>query len=663
MIKLYGEITHLVKCLNEYTKAYDEGNPLISDKEWDDLYFRLKELEDKTGLVLSNSPTQTISYEVVNELEKKTHDHKMLSLEKTKSAIDVVRFGQGAEMLAMCKMDGLTCSLTYEDGELISAETRGNGLVGENILHNVKVLPSVPKTIPYREKLTIDGEIICTYKDFEAFKDQYAHPRNFAAGSIRLLDSEECSRRKLTFVAWDVIGDFYDTDENPINYLAEKLRNLRYMSFTTVPAIRTPPLLKEEYVEAFIKDIKWMAEECSYPIDGAVFKFNDCEYGMSLGETEHHFKNALAYKFYDDVFLTSLLDIEWTMGRTGTLTPVAIFTPVNIDGTEVNRASLHNISIMIKTLHGKPFYGQKLEVYKANMIIPQISNSGTVDDAENPCNINYFTIPKFCPVCGELTEQKSECSCTVLVCSNSNCPGKFINRLDHFCGKKGLDIKGISKATLEKLLDWGWVETYTDMFELTTHRSEWIKKPGFGVRSVDKILSAIEESRNCELHQFIAALGIPLIGTTAAKDLANHFKTWDNFISAVENKYAFYELPNFGAEMHSSISKFNYTEVKLMVEHYINFNAAIEIQEEANTNISGKTFVITGKLNRFKNRDEIKNKIEALGGKVTGSVSKNTDYLINNDLTSDSSKNKSAKNLNIPIISEENFLEIFEIKI
>ena len=660
MIQLLGEIIHLVKCLNEYTKAYDEGNPLISDKEWDDLYFRLKELEDKTGLILSNSPTQTINYEVVNELEKKTHDHKMLSLEKTKSTIDVVRFGQGTEMLAMCKLDGLTCSLTYQNGKLVSAETRGNGLVGENILHNIKVLPSVPKTIPYREKLTIDGEIICTYKDFEEFKGQYAHPRNFASGSIRLLDAEECARRKLTFVAWDVIGDFYDIDGNPIDYLAEKLRNLRYMSFTVVPFIRTPPLLKEEHVEAFIKDIQWMAEECSYPIDGAVFKFNDCEYGKSLGETEHHFKNALAYKFYDDVFLTSLLDIEWTMGRTGTLTPVAIFTPINIDGTEVNRASLHNISIMEKTLHGKPFYGQKLEVYKANMIIPQISNSGTVNDMEDLRYIDYFTIPKFCPVCGEATEQKSECSCTVLVCSNPNCPGKFINKLDHFCGKKGLDMKGISKATLEKLLDWGWIETYVDIFNLSEHRSEWIKKSGFGVRSVDKALSAIEEGRTCELHQFIASLGIPLIGTTASKDLANHFKTWDNFIKAVENKYAFYELPNFGGEMHSSISKFNYDEAKFIASHYINFVES-ETPENANTNLDGKVFVVTGKVNRFKNRDELKSKIEALGGKVTGSVSKNTHYLINNDVNSTSSKNNTAKSLNIPILSEDDFIEMFGI--
>ena len=660
MIQLLEEITHLVKCLNEYTKAYDEGNPLISDKEWDDLYFRLKELEDKTGLILSNSPTQTINYEVVNELEKKTHDHKMLSLEKTKIAEDVIRFGHGEEMLAMCKMDGLTCSLTYEAGKLVSAETRGNGLVGENILHNVRVLPSIPKTIPYCEKLTIDGEIICTYKDFEEFQDLYAHPRNFASGSIRLLDSKECFHRKLTFVAWDVIGDFYDIDGNPINYLAEKLRNLRYMAFTVVPFIRTPPLLKVEHVEAFIKDIQWMAEECSYPIDGAVFKFNDCEYGRSLGETEHHFKNALAYKFYDDVFLTSLLDIEWTMGRTGTLTPVAIFTPINIDGTEVNRASLHNISIMGKTLHGKPFYGQKLEVYKANMIIPQISNSGTVNDMEDPRYIDYFTIPKICPVCGELTEQKSECSCTVLVCSNPNCPGKFINKLDHFCGKKGLDMKGISKATLEKLLDWGWIETYVDIFNLSEHKSDWVKKSGFGVRSVEKILSAIEEGKTCELHQFIASLGIPLIGTTASKDLANHFKTWDNFIKAVENKYAFYELPNFGAEMHSSISKFNYDEAKFIASHYINFVES-ETAETANSNLEGKVFVVTGKVNRFKNRDELKSKIEALGGKVTGSVSKNTHYLINNDVNSTSSKNNTAKSLNIPILSEDDFIEMFGI--
>ena len=661
MIQLLEEITHLVKCLNEYTKAYDEGNPLISDKEWDGLYFRLKELENETGLVLNNSPTQTINYEVVNELEKKTHDHKMLSLDKTKSAEDVVRFGCGAEMLAMCKLDGLTCSITYQNGKLVSAETRGNGLVGENILHNIKVLSSVPKTIPYREKLTIDGEIICTYKDFEEFKGQYAHPRNFASGSIRLLDAEECARRKLTFVAWDVIGDFYDIDGNPINYLAEKLRNLRYMSFTVVPFIRTPPLLKEEHVEAFIKDIQWMAEECSYPIDGAVFKFNDCEYGKSLGETEHHFKNALAFKFYDDVFLTSLLDIEWTMGRTGTLTPVAVFTPVNIDGTEVNRASLHNISIMIKTLHGKPFYGQTIEVYKANMIIPQISDSQHYHQAENYPRLDYFSIPKYCPICGEYAEEKEECSCTVLVCSNPSCPGKLINRIDHFCGKKGLDIKGISKTTLEKLLDWGWIEKCSDIFELSIHKDEWIKKSGFGVRSVEKILSAIEAGKECELHQFIASLGIPLIGTTASKDLAKHFKTWESFISAVEGKYKFYELPNFGSEMSASIINFDYSEAKLMVEKYITFNASEEEAVSANDKIVGKNFVITGKLNLFKNRDAIKAKIESLGGKVVGSVSKNTHYLINNDLESTSSKNKTAKDLNIPIISEENFIEIFDI--
>ncbi len=662
MIKLYGEIIHLVKCLNEYTKAYDEGNPLISDKEWDDLYFKLQDLENKTGLILSNSPTQSISYELVNELEKKTHDHKMLSLEKTKLVEDVLRFSRNEEMLVMCKMDGLTCSLTYENGELVSAETRGNGLVGENILHNVKVLPSVPKKIPYLKKLTIDGEIICTYKDFENFSGIYSTPRNFASGSIRLLDSKECSKRKLTFVAWDVITPFYD-DYQEIDFLSEKLRNLRDMSFTVVPFIRAT--MKEvSHVESFISDVKWMAEECSYPIDGAVFKFNDCEYGRSLGETEHHFKNALAYKFYDDVFLTSLLDIEWTMGRTGTLTPVAVFTPVNIDGTEVNRASLHNISIMGKTLNTKPFYGQKIEVYKANMIIPQISNSEHYQEADNYPRLDYFTIPKYCPVCDGETRQKSDSGAfgtTVLECTNPNCPGKFINRLDHFCGKKGLDIKGISKATLEKLLEWGWIETYTDIFTLSSHKNDWVKKPGFGMRSVEKILSAIEEGKTCELHQFIAALGIPLIGTTASKDLANHFKTWENFISAVENKYKFYELPNFGVEMHSSISKFNYDEAKFIVNNYINFVKPVETEEITNNKIVDKIFVITGKVNRFKNRDELKSKIEALGGKVTGSVSKNTHYLINNDVNSTSSKNNSAKSLGIPILSEEEFIETFGI--
>ena len=667
MIDIYKRIKSLVRHLNECTKAYDEGHPLISDEEWDNEYFELKALEDDTGLILGDSPTQTINFIDVSELEKVQHSHKMLSLEKTKSVSEVLNFlGSKHQFLVMCKMDGLTCSLTYRNGELVSAETRGNGLVGENILHNILTLPSVPKKIPYKEELIIDGEIICTYTDFEEFSSQYKNPRNFAAGSIRLLSSSECATRKLQFVAWDIITSLFN-DENIELSLYEKFEYIRPFGFTIVPyCCHNTNFLTEKVLDVFINDMKEEATKASYPIDGVVFKFNNCGFSRALGETAHHFKNALAYKFYDETYQTNLIDIEWTMGRTGILTPVAIFNTVEIDGTEVSRASLHNISIMKEVL-GNPYYFQEIEVFKANMIIPQIYS------AKKESNQGYmfkngtylmpypqtFEIPEICPVCGGSTKEVCELGTSVLQCTNPACEGKLINRIDHFCGKKGLDMKGISKATLEKLIDWGWVSNITDIFELQLYRTEWIQKPGFGEKSVDKILNAIDVSRKCDLHQFIAALGIPLIGTTASKAICEVFHSWTDFINAVDNVYSFDSLPNFGFEMNKSILDFDYNEARLIANVYILFNEYNE--SKSGNDLEGKTFVITGKLTQFKNRDELKSKIESLGGKVTGSVSKNTDYLINNDVESTSSKNKSAKTLGIPILSENDFIQTFGI--
>lgn len=679
---IFDKIRFLVRYLNECTKAYDEGHPTITDEEWDNKYFELKNLEEETGLILSNSPTQNISYDVKNELAKVTHNHKMLSLDKTKSIEDVSSFIGNKPYIAMCKMDGLTCTLTYKDGELVSAETRGNGFIGEDILHNVKTLPSVPTTIPVFGELIIDGEIICTYTDFQQYETQYKNPRNFAAGSIRLLDSKECAKRNLTFVVWDVISEKYFDDG--IEYrLDQKLNFLRPFGFTIVPYIGVlngALCSKNEYGNV-IEKIQALAKENGFPIDGVVFKFADCAYGRSLGETAHHFKNALAYKFYDETYSTELLNIEWTMGRTGILTPVAIFEPVDIDGSTVNRASLHNISVMHEILGLYPYKHQAIEIYKANMIIPQIASAkkiivdanGSVIKVEDPRvpidNTNdYFAKIhhlEFCPCCGEtLVVKASDNSILNLVCLNSNCEGKLINRLDHFCGKKGLDMKGISKATLEKLINWGWLSNNSDIFELVQYKDEWIKKPGFGVKSVEKILNAIDAGSHCELHQFIAALGIPLIGTTASKELAKKFNNWEEFVMAAENNYPFYEIPNFGPEMHSSIISFDYSEARFIAEHFIHFNAIAkaDVSSAEDNRLEGKTFVITGKLSHFKNRESIKEKIEALGGKVTGSVTKNTDYLINNDIESNSSKNKTAKSLEIPILSEEDFIQAFGIQ-
>lgn len=657
MDSVYNKIRSLVQYLNECTKAYDEGNPKITDKEWDNKYFELQSLEKETGLILSTSPTQTITYEVVNALNKVEHNHKMLSLDKTKSSAEVKSFIGNKTFLAMCKMDGLTCSLTYKNGELVSAETRGNGLIGEDILHNVKTLSSVPKKIPYIDELIIDGEIICTYTDFEPFSSEYKNPRNFAAGSIRLLDAKECARRNLTFVVWDILTEMYSDDG--IEYrLDQKLDYLKSFGFVVVPYIGaiSGMTCSEKQYDDFINELQIQAKELGFPIDGAVFKFADCAYGRSLGSTSHHFKNALAYKFYDETYTSHLTGIEWTMGRTGVLTPVALFDTIDMDGSEVSRASLHNVSVM-NDLLGLPYVGQKVEVFKANMIIPQIYSA----DKNIPEHGTCFTIPSICPVCGGEVQQITEIDSTVLKCMNPTCEGKLINRLDHFCGKKGLDIKGISKSTLEKLIDWGWVSDYTSIFELEKYKDQWIQKPGFGVKSVEKMLNAIAESAHCELNKFIAALGIPLIGTTASKELEKCFETWNSFIEAVESKYCFYEIPNFGSEMNNSIISFDYAEAKILAEHYITFNCASEAPIAAGEDLTNKVFVITGKLTHFKNRDEIKARIEALGGKVTGSVSKNTNYLINNDVNSTSSKNMTAKSLGIPILSEDDFIQTFGI--
>lgn len=655
------KLLNLIDLANNLTRDYDLGHPTVSDESWDNLYFQIQELEEKLGIYYKHSPTQHIPYDVVNQLNKVEHGHKMLSLQKTKDLSEIEKFLDNSDSLIMLKMDGLTCSLTYIDGELVSAETRGNGIIGEDILHNALQIRSIPNYIPrISGKLVVDGEIICTTKNFEMFASEYKNPRNFAAGSIRLLDSQECAKRKLSFIAWDVIEglDKYDL-------LSERLAHIENYGFTIVPYVFYPAWDAADNdvpLEDMIDHLKIIAEKNGYPIDGAVAKFNSISYGKSLGETSHHFKNAMAYKFYDETYPTTLTNIEWTMGRTGVLTPVAIFEPVEIDGTIVERANLHNWTVLNETLHGKGWKGQKIEVFKANMIIPQIASA----EEDNEYTKMYFEYPYVCPVCGSGTVLRQDNDSAFICCGNDACEGKLINHLDHFCGKKGLDIKGLSKATLEKLIDWGWISNRHRLFSLEDYRDEWIKKPGFGAKSVDKILSAIETASHTEFHQYLSSLGIPLIGSTASKELAKHFENYAAMRVAMKNNFKFYDLPNFGIEMHKALYNYDWLGADAMIgEGTITLvNSFIPKGEvvEQNTSLEGLTFVITGKLNHFKNRDAIKNKIESLGGKVTGSVSKNTNYLINNDKNSTSSKNTSAKSLGIPILSEEDFIKTFGVE-
>ena len=630
-----------IQWLNDRTAEYDTGQSTVSDTEWDRVYFALVNLEHEWDYYDPASPTQKVQYSVINELKKKTHNHPMLSLDKTKDWNAFIQYFGDRSVVGMIKLDGLTCTLHYQNGELIGAETRGNGQEGEDILHNALVVKNIPNKINHNEELIIDGEIICTVTDFEPFKNEYANPRNFAAGSIRLLDSGECAKRNLKFFAWNLVKGGY-------NLHIENLNLLSRLGFTVVP-----------WTAGFDSDARdyltQVACEDGIPIDGLVGRFNDISYGESLGATSHHSRAAYAFKFADETATTHLTGIEWTMGRTGVLTPVAVFEPIELEGTTVERANLHNISVMKELLHGTGWEGQKVQIFKANMIIPQIQSAEEDDERTK----KHFTIPDLCPICGEPTKQITEVDSTVLMCSNPACEGKLINRLDHFCGKKGLDIKGLSKATLQKLIDWKWISKYSDIFNVKNYESEWTCKPSFGEKSVSRILNAIEESKQCELYQYISALGIPLIGVTAAKDLANYFKTWENFITAVNNnEFKFYTLPNFGIEMHYAIKNFNYEEANYIVHNYINIKQVQTVSNDST--LQNAVFCITGTVNHWKNRDELKLFIESYGGKVTTSVSKNTNYLINNNINSTSSKNITAQKLGIPIITENDLLKLVE---
>lgn len=594
-------------------------------------------IEQGLGEYYSDSPTRQVNYTVLNELRKVEHNHPMLSLDKTKSLEDIAKFANGKKMLAMSKCDGLTCSLYYKNGRLVSAETRGNGTVGEDILHNALTLPTIPHRVNYADDLIIDGEIVCLYSDFEPFSEEYKNPRNFAAGSIRLLDSGECAKRNLSFVAWDVIEGF-DEKEN----LSEKFNALLDLGFFVVPFVSTA-IFDDDVVET----VKTLSAKEELPIDGVVFKFDNVAYGKAQGETAHHLKNAIAYKFYDEVYLTTLRSVIWTMGRTGVLTPVALFDTVDIDGSEVERASLHNMSVMRSTLN-IPWNGQKIGVYKANMIIPQIE---WADLETAPEEDKIIPIPDHCPICGEPLIERENNDSIFLECPNDDCDGKLVNKLDHFCGKKGLDIKGLSKATLEKLVDWGWVNSAVDIFYLDEHRNEWVRKPGFGEKSVDNLLQAIEDSKECSFESFISSLGIPLIGRTVAAELVKHFDCYEDFSKAVEEKFDFSKFDGFAESKTEALLKFDYTEADQLygILDVQMAPTAIPIEDQP---LAGKKYVITGSVKSFKNRTELQAFIEKHGGKVVSAVSKNVDYLINNDATSTSSKNVAAKKLGIPILTE-----------
>lgn len=631
-------VRELTELLNEAADAYyNTGDTIMEDHEFDTLLEELRSLEQETGFVMATSPTHKVGYEVKSELQKVTHNHPMLSLAKTKDWNEfIVHFGS-KDVIGMLKMDGLTCSLRYVNGELISAETRGNGEIGEDIFHNIKTVKTVPQKIPYKDELIVDGEIICTYQDFEPFSTEYKNPRNFASGSIRLLDSNECAKRPLTFVAWNVIKGF----DNENSFL-RKLVLIDKLGFTVVP-----------WTSSFDWDAKEFlvnkAKKLGYPIDGLVGRFGDIKYGESLGATSHHSNAAYAFKFYDELTETTLRDVEWTLGRTSVLTPTAVFDSVDIDGSSVSRASLHNISIMKNLGLTK---NCTIKVFKANQIIPQVDSADKDGDAP-------IEIPTKCPVCGGATSIKQDNESEVLVCTNPDCAGKKLARFTHFVSRKCMNIGNLSERTLELLISNNLIKNFRDIYHLKEHVGKLCTLDGMGKKSVENLLNSIEKSRDVKLENFIAALGIPNIGLSAAKAISKKFNgSHYDFILALSNdNYDFSQIDDFGEITNKSLHDWWHSKDPMVELLPMEVNFIVE-DTGSNANLDGKSFCITGGLTHYTNRDALVKTIEDNGGKYVSSVSKKTDYLINNDKTSTSGKNKKAMDLNIPIISEEDFINM-----
>lgn len=544
-----------------------------------------------------------------------------------------------------------TTMLTYEDGELVQAETRGDGEVGELITHNAKVFDNIPLTIDYKGHFEIEGEAIITYDDFNKINEflsddkKYKNPRNLASGSVRQLDSKIASQRHIKFIAWKV------PTEVASNSFINRLQYAAELGFETVPFLPIRGNSNAEFINIVIEQLQKQAKEGSFPIDGLVVTYNDITYGESLGMTGHHPKHSIAFKFYDEEVETVLKNIEWSMGKTGSLTPVAIFDPVEIDGTMVERASLHNVSILTKL---DLQIGDTIIVYKANQIIPQVKENLSAKDRESA----YIRIPSQCPVCESSTQIVKENDSEVLMCTNPHCKGKLLGRVSHFVSKKGMDISGLSEETIKKFIELGWIAEITDVYNLEQHYDRLSTMSGFGRKSVDKLRKSIENSKTVRLDKFITSLSIPGIGTSQSRELVKVFNTWDDFRDASVGCYNFTQIDGFGDVLNKNIHSW-FTDMCGIADNLASL-MTFEAKEKQNADnsLDGKSFVVTGKVFRFKNRDEVKTEIEKRGGKVTGSVTKSTYALINNDIESNSSKNKKAKELGVQIINEDQLIEM-----
>ena len=640
----------LVQKLNEAAKAYyQEDREIMSNREYDALYDELEQAEKITGIVLADSPTVRVGYEAVDALPKETHESPMLSLDKTKDREVLRGFIGNHKTLLSWKMDGLTIVLTYENGELQKAVTRGNGIVGEVITNNARVFRNIPLKIAYQGRLVLRGEAIITYSDFERINNsiedvdaKYKNPRNLCSGSVRQLNNQITAERNVRFYAFALVSA---QDVEMHNSREFQMEWLRTQGFEVVEYRVVTSENLDEVMDYFAEKIVTN----DFPSDGLVALYDDIAYGESLGSTAKFPRNAFAFKWADEVRETTLREIEWSPSRTGLINPIAVFDPVELEGTTVSRASVHNVSI-VKDL--KLGIGDTIQVYKANMIIPQI--------AENLTQSGNLEIPDTCPVCGQEAKIICENDVEALYCMNPDCVAKKIKAFTLFVSRDAMNIDGLSEATLEKFIAKGFIHNFGDIFEIEKYRDEIVTMDGFGEKSFDNLISSIEKAKETTLAKVIYSLGISNIGLSNAKIICRYFDDdLDKIRSAKEEEIS--AIDGIGPVIAGSLTKyFAKPENNQKVDHLMGYLHIVKEEKADNQIFAGKNFVITGSLERFSNRGEAKNLIESLGGKVTGSVTGKTNYLINNDVNSNSSKNKKARELGIPILSEEDFLKLAE---
>lgn len=647
-----GRMKELIDILNRASAVYYQGkDEIMSNFEYDKLYDELVSLEKESGLVLAGSPTQKVGYEILSELPKQTHPSPMLSLDKTKQVNELESWLGDKEGLLSWKMDGLTVVLTYENGQLLNAVTRGNGVVGEVITNNAKVFKKLPISIPFKGHMVLRGEAVITYSEFEKInaslseEEQYKNPRNLCSGSVRQLNNEITAKRNVELYAFTLVEaegvDFENSQKN-------KMEFMRKQGFQVVE-------YKLVTRENIAETVEWFSDKVKtndFPSDGLVLLYDDIEYGDSLGSTAKFPRNAIAFKWADEVAKTKLLEMEWSASRTGLINPVAIFEPVELEGTTVSRASVHNISIVRELKLG---IGDEIEVYKANMIIPQIAKNLTESDS--------LEIPDKCPVCGEKTVIHKENDVEVLFCENPDCLAKKIKSISLFVSRDAMNIDGMSEATIEKFIARGFLHELADLFKLERYKDEIISMEGFGEKSYEKLIRAADAAKVTTTAKFIYSLGISGIGLSNAKMIC---KAFDNDFDKIRkvSREELIEIDGVGEVLADSFVRFFEKENNNhVVDDLLKIIKMEDSESSVQNDMEGMNFVITGSVNHFSNRGAVKELVESRGGKVTGSVTSKTKYLINNDSTSNSSKNKKAKELGVQIITEDEFIDMFSVKL